>query len=152
MTKRILVIGGGVGGLATAIAARRVGIDVDLVEIRTDWKVYHVGIIVQGNFIRALERIGLADDAVAAGFPLEGVVFQDLHDHELHAIPGVKLASPQYPSDLGMSRPALHGVLTRGAAASGARVRTGTTFTSLDTSGPKPRVTFTDGTDRKSVV
>lgn len=70
MTKRILVIGGGVGGLATAIAARRAGVDVDLVEVRTDRKVYHVGIIVQGNFMRALERIGLADDAVAAGLPL----------------------------------------------------------------------------------
>lgn len=146
MTKRILVIGGGIGGLATAIAARRAGIEVDLVEIRTDWKVYHVGIIVQGNFIRALERIGLADAAVAAGFPLEGVVFQDLHDRELHAIPGVKLASPRYPSDLGMSRPALHDVLTRGARAHGVRVRLGTTFTTIDTSGAKPRVEFTDGT------
>jgi 2-polyprenyl-6-methoxyphenol hydroxylase-like FAD-dependent oxidoreductase len=108
--------------------------------------VYHVGIILQGNCIRALERIGLADDAVAAGFPLEGVAFQDLHDRELHAIPGIKLASPQYPSDLGMSRPALHGVLTRAAAAHGVHVRTGTTFTTLDTSGPKPYVEFTDGT------
>jgi len=49
--KAILVIGGGIGGLATAIAACRAGIEVDLVEVRTDWKVYHVGILVQGNFL-----------------------------------------------------------------------------------------------------
>jgi 2-polyprenyl-6-methoxyphenol hydroxylase-like FAD-dependent oxidoreductase len=144
--KGILVIGGGIGGLAAAIAARRAGIEVDLIEVRTDWKVYHVGILVQGNFLRALERLDIVDEVVAAGFAIDRIEFQDLRGNGLFTITGTRLASPQYPTDLGITRPALHDVLTRNARRLGARVRLGTTFTEIDTSGARPHVTFTDGT------
>lgn len=144
--KKILVIGGGIGGLAAAIAARRAGIEVDLVEIRKDWKVYHVGIIVQGNFIRALEQLGIVDEVVACGFPQAGIKFEDLHGNVLMDIPGIRLASPQYPTDLGMTRPALHDVLTRKARELGVHVRLGTTFTHIEPDAVKPEVAFSDGT------
>ena len=67
MRARVLIVGGGIGGLSAAVALRRAGVEVDLVEINTSFKVYHVGIIVQGNFIRAMEELGIADQAVAAG-------------------------------------------------------------------------------------
>jgi 2-polyprenyl-6-methoxyphenol hydroxylase-like FAD-dependent oxidoreductase len=142
---KILVIGGGVGGLATAIAARRAGIAVDLVELRRDWKVYHVGIMVQGNFLRALEQLGIVDEIVAAGFPQGGVAFEDLHGHALFDVPGVQLASPRWPSDLGITRPALHEVLTRHARALGTDVRLGVTFQDIDATRLRPRVRFSDG-------
>ena len=143
---RILVIGGGIGGLAAAIAARRIGIEVDLVEVRQDWKVYHVGMIVQSNCLRALGQLGLVDEVVAAGFPQRGVAFQDLHGHELFAVPGVPLMPPPCPSDLGITRPALHEVLTRNARQLGVNVRLGTTFSGIDPAGARPQVKFTDGT------
>jgi 2-polyprenyl-6-methoxyphenol hydroxylase-like FAD-dependent oxidoreductase len=65
MVKKVLIVGGGIGGLSTAIALRRADISVDLVEIKAEWKVYHVGIVVQGNFIRAMAALGIADQAVA---------------------------------------------------------------------------------------
>jgi 2-polyprenyl-6-methoxyphenol hydroxylase-like FAD-dependent oxidoreductase len=34
---QVLIVGGGIGGLSTAIALRRAGIEVDLVEIKTEW-------------------------------------------------------------------------------------------------------------------
>jgi 2-polyprenyl-6-methoxyphenol hydroxylase-like FAD-dependent oxidoreductase len=40
----------------------------------------------------------------------------------------------------------LHEVLIRNALGLGAHLRLGTTFTGIDTSGERPRVTFTDGT------
>ena len=95
--QRILVIGGGIGGLACAIAARRVGVQVDLVELKQDWKVFHVGMIVQGNCLRALAQLGIVQQVVAAGFPQSGVAFQDLHGHELFRIQGVPLAPPALP-------------------------------------------------------
>ena len=144
--RRILVIGGGVGGLATAIAARRVGIEVDLVEIRSDWRVYHVGILVQGNALRALERLGVVDAMVAAGFPQGGVRFEDLHGNVVYEVPGIKLASPQYPSDLGVTRPAMHEVLTRAALEFGTRVRLGVSFEHIEARDDRPVVSFTDGT------
>jgi 2-polyprenyl-6-methoxyphenol hydroxylase-like FAD-dependent oxidoreductase len=62
--KKVLVIGGGIGGLSTAIALRKHGIEVDVLEKNKAWSVYHVGIIVQGNFIRALCDLGVGDEAL----------------------------------------------------------------------------------------
>jgi 2-polyprenyl-6-methoxyphenol hydroxylase-like FAD-dependent oxidoreductase len=149
VVKNALIVGGGIGGLSAAIALRRAGVEVDLVEIKSDWKVYHVGIIVQGNFVRAMEALGIADEAVAAGFPTHGLTFQDLHGHVLADIPGIKLASERYPADLGMARPALHRVLSTAAQRLGTRVRLGMSFAKIEERSDAVRVTFTDGSERE---
>lgn len=146
MVKKVLIIGGGIGGLSTAIALRKAGITVDLVEIKSEWKVYHVGIIVQGNFIRAMVALGIADKAVAAGFPSSGVEFQTLHGHVVASIPGIPVAGPNYPTDLGMARPALHTILSEAALEAGTNVRLGMTFTDIQQNENSVTVTFTDGT------
>ena len=147
MTKRarVLIVGGGIGGLSAAVALRRAGADVDLVEINTSFKVYHVGIIVQGNFIRAMDQLGIADEAVAAGWPQAGLQFKDIHGNVIADIPGIRLAGEKYPSDLGMARPALHGVLTEAARASGANLKLGATFETITQSADGVDVTLTDG-------
>jgi 2-polyprenyl-6-methoxyphenol hydroxylase-like FAD-dependent oxidoreductase len=146
MVKKVLIIGGGIGGLATAIALRRAGIAVDLVEIKNEWKVYHVGIIVQGNFIRAMAALGIADQAVAAGYPYSGVEFQTITGQPVMKIPGIPMAGPNYPTDLGMGRPALHEILSEAALAAGTNVRLGVTFTDIQQNENSATVTFTDGT------
>jgi len=144
--RKALVVGGGIGGLSAAIALRRAGIDVDLVEIHTKWTVYHVGIVVQGNFIRAMVALGIADECVAAGFPYDGVEFRDLQGNLLADIHGIKLAGPNYPSDLGLTRPALHEVLSRNAIKVGTNVRLGVTFNEIRQFDDRVEVSFTDGT------
>ncbi|NOT63818.1 MAG: FAD-dependent oxidoreductase [Acidobacteria bacterium] len=146
MVKKVLIIGGGIGGLSTAIALRRAGIATDLIEIKSEWKVYHVGIIVQGNFIRAMAALGIADKAVAKGFPYFGVKFQTLHGHTVAEIPGIPMAGPNYPTDLGMGRPALHQILSETALELGTNVRLGVTFTDIQQNENSVTVAFTDGT------
>ncbi len=141
-----LIIGGGIGGLSAGIALARNGIETSVAEIERDFKVYQVGIVVQANFIRAMAALGVADQAVAAGFPYDGLVFQDLHGHVLQRLGGARLAGPQYPSHLGITRPALHQVLIEGAKAAGARLRLGTTFRQLRPVGDRIEVDFNDGT------
>src|SRR5262245_27562095 len=141
--RKVLIIGGGIGGLSAAIALRRAGVDVDLVEINTTFKVYHVGIIVQGNFIRAMDELGIADQAVAVGYPQHGLQFKDIHGNLVADIPGIRLAGEKYPSDLGMGRPALHGVLTEAASKNGANLRLGLTFHTMTPSADSVDVTFT---------
>lgn len=145
VVKRALIVGGGIGGLSTALALRKAGIDVDLVEINHDWTVYHVGIVVQGNAIRAMVALGIADRCVAAGFPYDGLEFRDLNDNLLADIHGIPLAGPNYPSDLGLTRPALHQVLSSAAIDAGTRVRFGVTFSELRESDRGVEVCFTDG-------
>jgi 2-polyprenyl-6-methoxyphenol hydroxylase-like FAD-dependent oxidoreductase len=143
-SRRVLIVGGGIGGLCAAIAMRRAGLDVDLVEINKTFKVYHVGIIVQGNFIRALAALGVADEAVAVGYPQSGLTFRDLNGRVLGDIPGARLGD-RYPADLGMARPALHKVLTDAAAALGAHLRLGVTFERIEQLSDSVNVTFSDG-------
>src|SRR5436305_12199052 len=70
--RKILVVGGGIGGLCTTIALRRAGLEVDLVEKNPAWDVYGVGIIQPGNALRALNELGLAKEAVEQGHPIVG--------------------------------------------------------------------------------
>ncbi|MGH9563239.1 MAG: FAD-dependent monooxygenase, partial [Terracidiphilus sp.] len=105
---KVLVVGGGISGLALSIALRKAGVDVEVVEIRQKWSIYHVGIIAQSNLVRAMVSLGVADDCVAAGFPYSGVRFCTANGMVLSETPGVKLAGPDYPAYLGMTRPALH--------------------------------------------
>ncbi|MEQ1537406.1 MAG: FAD-dependent monooxygenase [Sphingorhabdus sp.] len=142
--KKVLVVGGGIGGLSAAIALHRKGISVDVVERSVDWSVYHVGIIVQANFVRALAEIGLADEAVAAGFAYKGARFRDKGGAILAELPGVPFVEG-YPSDLGLTRPALHKVLTTRVQELGIPVRLGVTFSALADRGDHVEVNFTDG-------
>jgi 2-polyprenyl-6-methoxyphenol hydroxylase-like FAD-dependent oxidoreductase len=47
------------GGLTAAIALRRQGFDVEIIEKDPSWKVYGVGIIQQSNVVRAMDALGL---------------------------------------------------------------------------------------------
>jgi 2-polyprenyl-6-methoxyphenol hydroxylase-like FAD-dependent oxidoreductase len=147
--KNALIVGGGIGGLSAAIALRKSGLEVDLVEAHREWNVYHVGIVVQGNAIRAMAALGIADQCVAAGFPYDGLEFRDLAGNLLADIHGMRLAGPQYPSDLGLTRPALHAILSGAAAAAGVNIRLGTTFTELRDGAAGVDVKLTDGSSRR---
>lgn len=147
--KKVLVIGGGIGGLAAAIALSRRGVAVDLIEINTEFKVYHVGIIVQANLIRAMGELGLADELVAAGFPYRGVEMCDSQGNVIAHVQGNRIAGDKYPSDLGMGRPALHKVLTDAVHKTDVDIRLGVTFTTLEQLDDGVRVGFTDGTTRE---
>lgn len=144
--RKVLIVGGGIGGLSAAIALRRAGLEVDLVEVHAQWTVYHVGIVVQGNALRAMAALGIAERCIAAGFPYDGVEFRDLDGRVLVDIPGIQVAGPDLPTDLGMARPALHEVLIESARELGARLRLGLTFDELRQHPQHVSVSFTDGT------
>lgn len=144
--KKALIIGGGIGGLASAIALRKEGIKVDLVEISTTLRAYHIGIVVQANFIRAALAIDIGDKIVAAGYPYNGVTFQTIHGDVLQRLPGHHVAGDGYSTHLGMARPSLHKVLSEAALEAGTNVRTGLTFRAFDQSDlDHVHVDFTDG-------
>ena len=69
---RVLVVGGGIGGLCATLALRRAGVEVEVIERNPEWSVYGVGIIQPGNALRALHSLGLAEACVAAGHPMLG--------------------------------------------------------------------------------
>lgn len=145
MTKKICIIGGGVAGLAVAIGLHRQGMAVEVVEKDASWSVYHVGIIVQANFVRALDQLGLGKEAVAAGYPYNGVRFMTPAGDVIAELPAESQVDG-LPGDLGLTRPALHKVLTTRVRELGIPVKLGVTFTDFTDTGDGVDVTFTDGT------
>src|ERR1700685_3646052 len=109
---RVLVVGGGIGGLSATIALRDRGVAVDVVELNPKWDVYGVGILQPGNAIRALDALGLADQAIAAGFALDGVGFLLADGRFLAANEHPRVLGPDYPGLNGITRPRLHEILT----------------------------------------
>jgi 2-polyprenyl-6-methoxyphenol hydroxylase-like FAD-dependent oxidoreductase len=140
----ILIIGGGIGGLTSAIALRKHGHVVTVIERDPDWSVYGVGIIQQSNVVRAMADLGLLDDYLSAGVGFDAV--------EVFAPDGTKVArvpSPRlkegFPANVGIGRRALHKVLGDNAIAAGATIRLGVTALKLDDDGAGVTVSFSDG-------
>lgn len=150
---RVLVVGGGIGGLSSAIALRRAGVEVDVVELNPKWDVYGVGIIQPGNAIRALDRLGLGEEAIAQGFAIQGSRFHDGQGNVLGAVPAPPLLGDRYPGMNGITRPRLHRIFQDAVEASGADVRLGVTVESLRQDDSGVDVALTDGaTDRYDLV
>ncbi len=144
--KTILVVGGGIGGLSAAIALRRQGFEVDIIERDPDWSVYGVGITQQMNVIRAMNQIGVLDDylSMASGFD-STTIFVGPEGIEKAKFETPKLAGPNYPSNAGIRRPHLQKVLGDKAVSLGANLRLGLTVAALNDDGTGVDVTFSDG-------
>ena len=146
--QRVLVVGGGIGGLSTTIALRMDGLDVDVIEKNPAWDVYGVGIIQPPNALRALDVIGVARECVDQGWPIIGSTAfladgqTQIADDEMPAV------VPGLPPGNGITRKRLHAILQRHTLDSGADVRTGVTVTTLADRSDGVSVEFSDGERR----
>ena len=146
---KVLIVGGGIGGLCAAIALRRQGVEVDLVEIKTEWTVYGVGIIQQSNVVREMARLGVLDRYLDAAYAFEDVGIYDQQGNPLARIPGQRLAGPQYPANVGISRLALHRVLSDTAVELETQVHLGISVASYVEDSNGLDVTFTDNSHKR---
>lgn len=144
--QKVLIVGGGIGGLVGAVALRQRGIDVEIVEVNPKWDVYGVGIITLANSLRALKAVGLADKVLAAGLGMDRLQFLDSAGNLVHEVPQPRLAGPDYPATCALTRPKLHAILQEAAKDAGVPVRLGVTVAQIEQSKDAVEVAFTDGT------
>ncbi|MFF7991494.1 FAD-dependent monooxygenase [Kitasatospora xanthocidica] len=140
---RVLVHGGGIGGLTLATALARRGHHVDVAELREQLEALGVGIIQPSNALHVMREIGVLDDCLAAGFEWEVLTICDPAGATLAAIPQPRMGDA--PAANGIPRPALARVLADAAAKAGATVRFGTTIASVADDGEGVDVALTDG-------
>jgi len=71
IVKKVIVIGGGIGGLCTAIALRRIGVAVAVYERAEVLSQVGAGLTVWANAVKVLRKLGLADAVIEAGSKIE---------------------------------------------------------------------------------
>lgn len=144
----ILVIGGGIGGLTAAIALRQHGHSVTVIERDPNWSVYGVGIIQQGNVLRAMQHLGLLDDYLSASVGFDAVAVHAPNGTMVARVPSPRLVEG-CPANVGIGRRALHKVLGDRAQGAGAQIRLGLTADALADDGSGVDATFSDGTSQR---
>jgi 2-polyprenyl-6-methoxyphenol hydroxylase-like FAD-dependent oxidoreductase len=68
---KAVVVGAGIGGLASALALTRAGVEVEIVEGASRLAEIGAGLSLWPNAMAALERLGLEDTAVSCGTELD---------------------------------------------------------------------------------
>ncbi|GAA2430015.1 FAD-dependent oxidoreductase [Streptomyces pulveraceus] len=140
---RVLIHGGGIGGLTLATALARRGHTVEVAELRDELDALGVGIIQPSNALHVMREIGALDDCLEAGFEWEVLTIADPAGNTLAEIPQPRMGDA--PSNNGIPRPALARVLNSAAVGAGAKIRFGTTITELTDDGTGVDVTLSDG-------
>jgi 2-polyprenyl-6-methoxyphenol hydroxylase-like FAD-dependent oxidoreductase len=145
MSDRVLVVGGGIAGLSSAIALRAHGYPVDVVELSGEVEPDSVNL--SGRAVDALADLGVLTECVAKATtqvdPLFGNVFDSAGRRRNIAKPPEPHSS--LPSAVVIYRPVLIDVLGTVARRAGATVALGCTVTAIEQSPDSVRVTFDDG-------
>jgi 2-polyprenyl-6-methoxyphenol hydroxylase-like FAD-dependent oxidoreductase len=141
---KVLIVGGGIAGMAAAIRFREQGIAVDLIDLDPEWRVYGAGITITGPTLRAYKRLGLIEAIKAQGaitngsriFRFDGVHLRDLDEPALEE---------GLPATGGIMRPVLHKIMQERVKELDTSIRLGLTVSTLENEDEGVNVTFSDG-------
>lgn len=139
-----LVVGGGIGGMASAISLAERGVGVTLIDIDPEWRVYGAGITITGPTLRAYRRLGMVERIRSEGavttksrvFLFNGMHLRDLEE---------PVIEEGLPATGGIMRPVLHRIMQDRVRELGITVRLGITVDGFDDSGSGVEVLFSDG-------
>lgn len=139
----VLVVGGGIGGMAATILLAESGVKVDLVDLDPAWKVYGAGITITGPTLRAYRHLNMIEDIKAEGaitngsriFRYDGEWLRDLDEPALEE---------GLPATGGIMRPVLHEIMQRRIRSLDVPVRLGLTVKQLTNTDDGVEVLFSD--------
>jgi 2-polyprenyl-6-methoxyphenol hydroxylase-like FAD-dependent oxidoreductase len=76
-TRRIAVVGAGIGGLTLAIALREHGIGVDIYEQTDELREVGAAVALSANATRFFERFGLLEKLASCSFEVSALIYRD---------------------------------------------------------------------------
>jgi 2-polyprenyl-6-methoxyphenol hydroxylase-like FAD-dependent oxidoreductase len=141
MIRRALVVGAGLAGLAVTRALRALGVEVELVELRSEFSEPGAGLLLTGNALRALDALRVGAAVRAAGRPVRTVRFAEPDGRELFHVDVA--ARPGWPDFVSIHRAELQRVLLE--CESPVAPRLGLTVVALEPAGSRVSVRFSDG-------
>ncbi len=141
-----LIVGGGIAGLAAAIALSKAGVECDVVE----WAAAPLGasLGISGRAAEALVDLGVYEECYDTGKAHESTSgsMSDAQGRLISAGP----ERPNWPgakTALGVYRPVFLKILLDAAIRAGAKIKQPTTTQTIEFIGDECSVTFTDGTE-----
>lgn len=145
--ERILILGGGIGGMSCAIALARTGYKVELVEADQNWGEFGAGLTLMGPALRALHELGVWPQVREAGFFSSGSRILDYRGRLLMERAGIPIPNLDLPTGGGILRPVLHDILAAKVRELEVAVRVGLSGTFLSQTANGVRVSFSDGSE-----
>jgi 2-polyprenyl-6-methoxyphenol hydroxylase-like FAD-dependent oxidoreductase len=142
----VLVLGGGVTGSVLSLALAQRGVQVDLAEISPVWHGVGHGITIQGNALLALQKVGVAGQVIAAGFPFSHMRLLHADGSVLADLPTPQTGGSDLPPTIGSLRASMQEVLCKAVYGAGVCVRLGLTIEHLSLAPEHVDVVFSDGT------
>ena len=76
-TRRIAVVGAGIGGLTLAVALREYGISVDIYEQTDELREVGAAVALSANATRFFERFGLLETFASCAFEVSALIYRD---------------------------------------------------------------------------
>ncbi|PTM54967.1 flavin-dependent oxidoreductase [Phreatobacter oligotrophus] len=124
--KRVLIAGGGIGGLATALTLHQIGVPFTVFEGVREMRPLGVGINIQPNAVRELGDLGIGEDMLdQVGVPAREWALVGLNGNDIYAEPRGRLAGynwPQYAVHRGRFHVMLYDTLVARAGADAVRL------------------------------
>ncbi|MFL9944239.1 FAD-dependent oxidoreductase [Paraburkholderia graminis] len=146
LVNKVLVIGGGIGGMCAAIMLRRQGVEVDLLEVNPQWAPDGAGITISGPTLRALREIGVVEEVLRRGGSWSAVDICDANGQLNVTVPTAPtVGAEDLPGGAGIMRTVLAGILGNATQQAGANVRLGLNFEKIEQDESGAEVLFTDG-------
>lgn len=128
-----VIVGGGIGGLAAALALARTGRTTRVLEQAAEFGEVGAGLQLAPNATRILRGWGLLDEVVDHGVSPRRLVLRDaLDDRELTHLDLAHLAERYGAPYVVVHRSDLHAVLLRACRAAGVDLVTGTAVTDVE--------------------
>ena len=144
---RAMIVGGGIGGLAAAVALGRAGVEVAVFERAPEIQEVGAGISLWANATRALKEIGVYDEIRSSGAAEIGGELRSWRGGLITEIPAAALKASFGEANLAVHRADLQKSLL--AALPPGTVRLGAWFTDFEQNGDGVVARFADGSEER---
>jgi len=144
-TRRIAVVGAGIGGLTLAIALRRNGIGVDLYEQTAELREVGAAVALSANATRFFEPFGLTSQLASRWFEVSALIYRDgrsgrvIGNHQMGTPYRERFGAPY----VGIHRADLQAILSGAAGLD--RIRMRKRLVDIDDTGACAVLRFDDG-------
>jgi 2-polyprenyl-6-methoxyphenol hydroxylase-like FAD-dependent oxidoreductase len=142
--RRVLVVGGGVGGLTAAATFARRGVEVVLIERRPAFDIPGVGLGQPANALRVYDTLGVLDEILDTGFRYDRMWIFD-PDRRLIVEHKFLLGDDKVPAFCALSRLQLHKILLGAVEGAGVQIRLGVTVNAIHDDKDRVDVEFSTG-------